>query len=62
LIFFCQANKEEEAFTQLEKSSQARDYPLPALFVFLEKFDQPFLTDIIFSPKFQALRAKIKTS
>lgn len=60
-LIYCGLNKQEEALAQFEKSTQARDYLLPALFVFAEKFDLPMMKDVMSSPRFQALKAKIKT-
>jgi TolB-like protein/Tfp pilus assembly protein PilF len=59
---YCGLNMQEEALAELEKSSQARDYLLP---VFLRV--NAFLIDIhgmkkmTSSPRFQAIKAKIKT-
>jgi serine/threonine protein kinase/tetratricopeptide (TPR) repeat protein len=61
-VIYCGLNMQEEALAQLEKSSQARDYLMPALLRLLELYDLPWMTDIISSPRFQALRAKIKKS
>jgi TolB-like protein len=55
-------NKQEDALTELEKSSQARDYLLPAMLRISELFDLPWLTEITSSPRYQALKAKIKKS
>jgi tetratricopeptide (TPR) repeat protein len=59
---YCGLNRQEEAMTQLEKSSQARDY---LLLVFLrvnsELIDLPCMIEMISSPRFQAFKAKIKT-
>jgi TolB-like protein len=60
-LIYCGLNKQEEALAQFEKSTQARDYLLPAFFVFAEKFDLPMMKDVMSSPRFQALKAKIKT-
>lgn len=55
-------NRQEEALVELEKSSQARDYLLP---VFLRVnallIDIPEMGKITSSPRFQAIKAKIKT-
>ena len=55
-------NKQEEALAELEKSSEARDYLLPVfLRVNAELFDLPWMAEVTSSPRFQALKAKIKT-
>lgn len=62
-VIYCGLNRQEEALAQLEKSSQARDYLLPVLLrVTAELLDLPWMKEITSSPRFQALRAKIKTS
>jgi serine/threonine protein kinase len=59
---YCGLNRQEEALAQLEKSSQARDYLLPVfLRVNSELIDLPCMIKMISSPRFQALKAKIKT-
>lgn len=59
---YCGLNKQEEALAELEKSSQARDYLLPVfLRVNSELIDLPCMIEMISSPRFQALKAKIKT-
>jgi serine/threonine protein kinase/tetratricopeptide (TPR) repeat protein len=55
-------NRQEEALTQLEKSSQARDYLIPALLKIIEIYDLPWMKEFAFSPGFKSLKAKIKTS
>ena len=58
---YCGLNRQEEALTQLEKSIQARDYLLPVfLRVNAELFDLPCMTEMVSSPRFQTLKAKIK--
>jgi serine/threonine protein kinase/tetratricopeptide (TPR) repeat protein len=58
---YCGLNRQEEALAQLEKSSRARDYLLP---VFLrsnaELIDLPCMKELRSSPRFQALKEKIK--
>jgi tetratricopeptide (TPR) repeat protein len=55
-------NRQEEALSELEKSSQVRDYLLPVfLRVNAELHDLPCLKELKSSPRFQALKAKIKT-
>ena len=59
---YCGLNRQEEALAQIEKSIQARDYLLPVfLRVSSELFDLPCMIEIVSSPRFQALKAKIKT-
>jgi hypothetical protein len=53
-------NKPEEALGELEKSSQARDYLLPVTLPMLRLYDVPAVAEIVASPRFQALLAKIK--
>jgi serine/threonine protein kinase/Tfp pilus assembly protein PilF len=55
-------NRQEEALNQFEISCQARDYLLPALYRVIEMYDLPWIKEIISSPRFRALKAKIKTS
>jgi hypothetical protein len=57
----CGLNRQEEALTLLEKSSQARDYLLPVfLRVNSELIDLPCMIEMVSSPRFQVLKAKIK--
>jgi serine/threonine protein kinase/Tfp pilus assembly protein PilF len=59
---YCGLNRQEEALAEIEKSSQARDYLLPVfLRVNSELIDLPCMIEIISSPRFQALKAKIRT-
>jgi TolB-like protein/Tfp pilus assembly protein PilF len=61
-VIYSGLNRQEEALAELEKSSQARDYLLPVfLRVNAELHDLPCLTELKSSPRFQALKAKIKT-
>jgi predicted Zn-dependent protease len=55
-------NRQEEALAQLEKSSQARDYLIPASLEIFGLFDLPWIAEFTSSPRYQALRAKIKRS
>ena len=55
-------NRQEEALTQLEKSSQARDYLIPALVKIIEMYDLPWMKEFTSSPGFKSLKAKIKAS
>lgn len=59
-LVFLGLNRQEEALTQFEESSRARDYLIP---VTLEKdvlYDLPWMGEFAASPRYQALRAKIK--
>ncbi len=55
-------NRQEEALAELEKSSQTRDYLMP-VFLRVNAFliDIPKMREITSSPRFQALKEKIKT-
>jgi serine/threonine protein kinase/tetratricopeptide (TPR) repeat protein len=54
-------NKPDEALSELEKSSQARDYLLPVtLLILLNRLEAPGAAECVASPRFQALLAKIK--
>jgi len=55
-------NRQEEALAQLEKSSQARDYLIPVSLELFRFWDLPWIAEFTSSPRFQALRAKIKRS
>jgi serine/threonine protein kinase/Tfp pilus assembly protein PilF len=55
-------NRQEEALAQFEKSSQARDYLIPALLRIIEIYDLPWMKEITSSPRFKSLKAKIITS
>jgi adenylate cyclase len=59
-IIYCGLKMEEEALAHFEKSGQARDYLLPAFFTIAEGF--PWMSELLISPRLQALRAKIKTA
>jgi TolB-like protein len=59
-IIYCGLKMEEEAIDQFEKSGQARDYLLPAFFCLAERY--PWMSELMISPRLQALRAKIKTA
>lgn len=50
----------EEALTQFEKSSQARDFLLPVTLASMNMYDFPGVEEFVASPRFQALLAKIK--
>jgi tetratricopeptide (TPR) repeat protein len=59
---YCGLNRQEEALAELERSIQARDYLLPVfLRVNAEMIDLPCMKEIRSSPRFQALKEKIKT-
>jgi TolB-like protein len=53
-------NEKEEALAQLEKSSQVRDYLIPVTLEFIAILDLPWIEEFISSPRFLALKAKIK--
>ena len=61
-LIYCGLNRHEEALAELEKSSQAREYLMP-VFLRVNAFsiDFPGMREITSSPRFQALKAKIKT-
>jgi serine/threonine-protein kinase len=59
-FIYCGLNMPEEALAQLEKSSQARDYLLPVTLKMLNMYDVPAVGELVASPRFQALLAKIK--
>jgi len=61
-IIYLGLNRQEEALTQLEKSSQARDYLIPALLNVIEIYDLPWIKEFTSSQGFKSLKAKIKTS
>ncbi len=56
----CGLNMQEEALTEFEKSSRARDYLMPVTLASMDRYDFPSVKDFIASPRFQALLAKIK--
>jgi serine/threonine protein kinase/Tfp pilus assembly protein PilF len=61
-VIYSGLNRQEEALAELEKSSQARDYLLPVfLRLNVELHDLPCLKELKSTPRFQALKAKIKT-
>jgi TolB-like protein/tRNA A-37 threonylcarbamoyl transferase component Bud32/Tfp pilus assembly protein PilF len=57
---YCGLNMFDEALTQFEKSSQARDYILPVMLVSMDRYDFPGVEDFVASPRYQALLARIK--
>jgi len=60
-FIYCGLNMLDEALTQFEKSSAARDYILPVMLSRkFSDYDFPGVEDFIASPRFQALLAKIK--
>jgi serine/threonine protein kinase/tetratricopeptide (TPR) repeat protein len=61
-LIYLGLNMQEEAFVQLEKSIQARDYLVPALLKLIEIYDLPRTEEIVSSPILKAIKAKIKTS
>jgi serine/threonine protein kinase len=59
-IIYLGLNRPEEALAQLEKSSQARDYLVPTTLGVIALFDLPGIEEFVSSPRYQAIRAKIK--
>jgi len=59
-LIYCGLNMPQEALTELEKSSQARDYHLPVLLQSLATYDFPGAEELVALPRFKALLAKIK--
>jgi TolB-like protein/tRNA A-37 threonylcarbamoyl transferase component Bud32 len=60
-LIYLGLNKPDEALSELEKSSEARDYLLPVtLPVLLNLFDAPGVAETVASPRYQALLARIK--
>ena len=57
-IMLAATRRIEEALTAFEASVQSRDYLLPAFFTLTELF--PWMADIRATPRFRALRAKVK--
>jgi adenylate cyclase len=57
-IVYCGLKMEEEALAHFEKSGQAKDYLLPAFFSIAENC--PWMSELLTTPRLQALRAKIK--
>jgi tetratricopeptide (TPR) repeat protein len=61
-LIYLGLNKPEEALDELEESSQAKDYLLPVTLPILNLYDVPAVAEVVASPRFQALLAKIKYS
>jgi TolB-like protein/tRNA A-37 threonylcarbamoyl transferase component Bud32 len=59
-LIYLGLNSQEEALAQLEKSSQARDYLIPVSLDQLKLLDLPWIAEFTSSPRYQAIRAKIK--
>lgn len=59
-LIYIGLNRQEEALIQLEESSRTRDYLIPATLVFVERYDLPWIEEFVASPRYQAIRAKIK--
>ena len=59
-IIYLGLNRPEEALAQLEKSCQARDYLVPVTLNIIALFDLPWIEEFVSSPRYQAIRAKIK--
>jgi len=61
-IIYLGLNRQEEALAQLEKSCQARDYPIPVSLELLKLIDLPWIAEFMSSLRYQAIWAKIKRS
>jgi TolB-like protein len=59
-FIYCGLNMFDEALTEFEKSSQARDYLMPVTLALMDRYDFPGVEAFVASPRFQALVAKIK--
>ena len=59
-FIYCGLNMPDEALSEFEKSSRARDYLMPVTLASMDKYDFPGVDAFIASPRFQALLAKIK--
>jgi len=57
-VAYTALDMQEEALTALEASVQSRDYLLPAFFALTELY--PWMAEIRSTPRFQALRAKVR--
>jgi serine/threonine-protein kinase len=59
-FIYCGLNMFDEALSEFEKSSQARDYLMPVTLASMDRYDFPGVEAFVASPRFQALLAKIK--
>jgi TolB-like protein/Tfp pilus assembly protein PilF len=57
---YCGLGMLDEALSEFEKSSEARDYLIPVTLASMDRYDFPRIKDLIAAPRFQALLAKIK--
>ena len=57
-VVYSALNMPEEALAEFERSVQSRDYLLPAFFTLAELY--PWMSKIRNTPRYQALRAKVK--
>ena len=57
-VVYTALHMHEEALAEFERSVQSRDYLLPAFFALAELY--PWMAEIRNTPRFQALRAKVK--
>jgi adenylate cyclase len=57
-VVYAALHMHEEALAEFERSVQSRDYLLPAFFTLSESY--PWMAEIRNTPRFQALRAKVK--
>jgi serine/threonine protein kinase len=59
-FIYCGLNMFDEALSEFEKSSQAKDYLMPVTLASMDRYDFPGVEAFVASPRFQALLAKIK--
>ncbi len=59
-LIYLGLNRQKEALIHFEVSSQRRDYLIPATVVFVEHYDLPWIEEFVTSPRYQAIRARIK--
>jgi hypothetical protein len=59
-FIYCGLNMFDEALSEFEKSSQARDYLMPVTLASMDRYDFPEVEAFVASPRFQALLARIK--
>jgi serine/threonine protein kinase/tetratricopeptide (TPR) repeat protein len=59
-LIYLGLNRQEEALIHFEESSQRRDYLIPATLAFTERYDLPWIEEFVSSPRYQAIRVKIK--
>jgi tetratricopeptide (TPR) repeat protein len=59
-LIYLGLNRQEESLIHFEECGRNRDYLIPATLAFVERYDPPWIEEFVSSPRFQALRAKIK--